>query len=69
MDTLFNIEPTKPTKLEQARRALADAERELEIVEGRSCEDYAPYERAVQRCAEIVAEEEKRILEITKQQP
>tara|TARA_R110000868_G_scaffold179420_2_gene419444 strand:+ start:1014 stop:1220 length:207 start_codon:yes stop_codon:yes gene_type:complete len=29
MDSLFNIEPTKPTPLQSARRALADAEREL----------------------------------------
>jgi len=50
-------------QLEQARRALADAERELEIVEGRSCEDYSPYERAVQRCAEIVKQEEAAALE------
>ena len=53
-DSLFNIEPTKPTPLQSARRALADAERELELVEGRNCEDYGPYERAVNRYAELV---------------
>ena len=54
MDSLFNLEPTKPTPLQSARRALADAERELELVEGRNCEDYGPYERAVNRYAELV---------------
>ena len=54
MSELFNIEPTKPTPLQSARRALADAERELELVEGRNCEDYGPYERAVNRYAELV---------------
>ena len=54
MSDLFNIEPTKPTPLQSARRALADAERELELVEGRNCEDYGPYERAVNRYAELV---------------
>ena len=29
MSDLFEIEPTKPTPLQSARRALADAEREL----------------------------------------
>ena len=53
-DDLFNLEPTKPTPLQSARRALADAERELELVEGRNCEDYGPYERAVNRYAELV---------------
>ena len=54
MDSLFNIEPTKPTPLQSARRALEDAERELELIEGRNCEDYGPYERAVNRYAELV---------------
>ena len=54
MSELFNLEPTKPTPLQSARRALADAERELELVEGRNCEDYGPYERAVNRYAELV---------------
>lgn len=58
-DELFQTEPTKPTPLQAARRALADAERELELVEGRNCEDYGPYERAVARFAALVAEEEK----------
>ena len=62
-DTLFNIEPTKPTKLEQARRALADAERELakarESVENGEDIGTTDYERAVDRFAVLVAEEEK----------
>jgi len=67
MDSLFEIEPTKPTKLQAARRALADAERELGLIEGRNCEDYGPYERAVQRCAEIVKAEELAELNNSKQ--
>ena len=67
MDSLFNIEPTKPTKLQSARRALADAERELELVEGRNCEDYGPYERAVNRYAELVKSLEIAELERSKQ--
>jgi hypothetical protein len=66
-DTLFNIEPTKPTKLEQARRALADAERELAAAIERTGGDDCPdYERAVDRFAALVAEEERRELEVSK---
>ena len=67
MSELFNIEPTKPTPLQSARRALADAERELELVEGRNCEDYGPYERAVNRFTELVKAEELAELERSKQ--
>ena len=66
-DDLFNLEPTKPTPLQSARRALADAERELELVEGRNCEDYGPYERAVNRYAELVKSLEIAELERSKQ--
>ena len=59
MNELFNIEPTKPTKLEQARRALADAERELAAeIERTGNEDCPDYERAVNRFAELVKAEE-----------
>ena len=67
MSDLFNLEPTKPTPLQSARRALADAERELELVEGRNCEDYGPYERAVNRYAELVKSLEIAELERSKQ--
>ena len=56
-DELFHLPPSQPTPLQSARRALADAERELEIIEGRNCEDYGPYERAVNRYAELVKAE------------
>ena len=66
-DSLLQTEPTKPTPLQSARRALADAERELELVEGRNCEDYGPYERAVNRFTELVKAEELAELERSKQ--
>jgi hypothetical protein len=76
MNELFNIEPTTPTKLEQARRALADAERELAAAVERDLpenelgnSEIDDYQRAVDRFAALVVEEEKRALEITKQQP
>jgi len=76
MNELFNIEPTKPTKLEQARRALADAERELAAAIERDLpenelgnSEIDDYHRAVDRFAALVAEEEQRVLEISKQQP
>jgi hypothetical protein len=66
----LNIPETKPTKLEQARRALADAERELakarESVENGEDIGTTDYQRAVDRFAALVAEEEKRELEISK---
>jgi len=76
MNELFNIEPTKPTKLEQARRALADAERELAAAVERDLpenelgnSEIDDYQRAVDRFAALVVEEERRALEIFKQQP
>jgi hypothetical protein len=57
-DELFNLTPSKPSKLQQARTLLVDAELELILAEGRNCEDYAPYERAVNRFAELVKAEE-----------
>jgi len=76
MNELFNIEPTNPTKLEQARRALADAERELSAAIERDLpenelgnSEIDDYQRAVDRFAALVVEEEKRALEISKQQP
>jgi hypothetical protein len=60
MDTLFTIEPTKPTKLQAARRALADAEEALKGAQWlyNDLEELVPYDRAVERCAEIVKQEE-----------
>jgi len=57
MDSLFNIEPTKPTPLQAARRALADAElhysSERELWKENSIE-LEPALRAVNRFAELV---------------
>ena len=55
MDSLFNIEPTKPTPLQSARRALADAERELAECDN---EDAPVFVRAVNRFTELVKAEE-----------
>jgi hypothetical protein len=66
MDSLFEIEPTKPTKLQAARRALADAEREFEDCAN---EDAPAFLRAIERCAEIVKQEEAAELNNSKQQP
>jgi len=52
MDSLFEIEPTKPTKLQAARRALADAVAEYDAALERCGGDDASlgdYERAVNR--------------------
>jgi ribosomal protein L37AE/L43A len=60
-DTLFNIEPTKPTKLQAARLALADAVAEYDAALERCGGDDASlgdYERAVNRFAELVKAEE-----------
>ena len=59
-DSLFNLEPTKPTPLQSARRALAESEKALRDAIERYGDDadYNAYERAVQRCAEIVKAEE-----------
>jgi len=74
MDSLFNIEPTKPTKLQAARRALADAERELadaierdlpEGDDGKS--EIDDYERAADRFAQLVRDEEAAELKLSKQ--
>lgn len=55
MDSLFNIEPTKPTPLQSARRALAFAERELAECDN---EDKPVFVRAVNRFTELVKAEE-----------
>ena len=55
MDSLFNLEPTKPTPLQAARRALTDAERELAEC---SNEDTPVFVRAVNRFTELVKAEE-----------
>jgi hypothetical protein len=69
-DTLFNIEPTKPTKLQAARRALADAVAEYDAALERCSGDDADlvsYERAVQRFTELVKAEELAELNNSKQ--
>jgi len=70
-DTLFNIEPTKPTKLQAARRALADAERELAKAQDSICPiagSLPPeYQRAVDRFAQLVRDEEAAELNNSKQ--
>tara|TARA_R110000868_G_scaffold47153_1_gene155042 strand:- start:58 stop:270 length:213 start_codon:yes stop_codon:yes gene_type:complete len=61
MDSLFNIEPTKPTKLQAARRALEDAVTEyVAAIErcGGDDADLVSYERAVNRFSELVKREE-----------
>jgi hypothetical protein len=75
-DTLFNIEPTKPTKLQAARRALADAERELAAAIERDLpenelgnSEIDDYQRAVNRFAELVKAEELSEMNNSKQQP
>ena len=74
MDSLFNIEPTKPTPLQSARRALADAERELAAAIERDLQENElghseidDCERAVIRFVEIVKAEELAELERSKQ--
>jgi len=69
-DTLFNIEPTKPTPLQAARRALADAVAEYDAALERCGGDDASlgdYERAVNRFAELVKASELAELNNTKQ--
>lgn len=65
MDSLFNIEQTKPTPLQSARRALADAERELAAAIERDLpenelgqSEIDDFERAVNRFAELAEAEE-----------
>ena len=60
-DELFQTEPTKPTPLQSARRALADAVSEYEAALercGGDDADLVSYERAVQRFTELVKAEE-----------
>jgi len=64
MNELFQITETKPTKLQAARRALADAEREFEDCAN---EDAPAFLRAIERCAEIVKQEEAAELNNSKQ--
>jgi len=67
-DTLFNIEPTKPTKLQAARRALADAERELaKAEEEKDTLAIDCNRRAVNRFSELCKAEELSELNNSKQ--
>jgi len=67
-DTLFNIEPTKPTKLQAARRALADAERELaKAEEEKDTLAIDCNRRAVNRFSELCKAEELAELNNSKQ--
>jgi len=69
-DTLFNIEPTKPTKLQAARRALEDAVAEYDAALERCGGDDASlgdYERAVNRFEQLVLAEEIAELNNSKQ--
>jgi hypothetical protein len=70
MNELFEITETKPTKLQAARRALADAVAEYDAALERCGGDDASlgdYERAVDRFAELVKAEELAELNNTKQ--
>lgn len=65
MSDLFEIDPTKPTPLQSARRALADAEKELAAAVERNLpenelgqSEIDDYERAVNRFSELVKAEE-----------
>lgn len=60
MNELFQITETKPTKLQSARRALADAEKELKDAQWlyNDGSELIPYERAVNRFSELVKAEE-----------
>jgi hypothetical protein len=70
MDTLFTIEPTKPTKLQAARRALEEAEHALlNSVEIGDSYTISHAQRAVNRFAELVKAEELAELNNSKQQP
>ena len=67
MSELFNIEPTKPTPLQAARRALADAERELaKAEEEKDTLAIDCCRRAVNRFSELCKAEE--IAELNKLQ-
>lgn len=72
-ESLFNIEPTKPTKLQSARRALADAEKELAAAIERDLpenelgqSEIDDCQRAVNRFTELVKAEELAELERSK---
>ena len=68
MDSLFNIEPTKPTNLQAARRALADAERELaKAEEEKDTLSIDCCRRAVNRFEQLCKAEELAELERSKQ--
>ncbi|CAB4172167.1 hypothetical protein UFOVP930_52 [uncultured Caudovirales phage] len=69
-DSLFNLEPTKPTPLQAARRALADAERDYNTMRDQwkdNSVEIEPYRRAVNRFAELVKASELAELNNTKQ--
>ena len=67
MDSLFNIEPTKPTKLQAARRALLEAEHALlNSVEIGDSDTISDAKRAENRFTELVKAEE--IAELNKLQ-
>ena len=68
MNELFETPPSKPSKLESARRALADAQIEYAaaIENGEEPLVVASYLRAVNRFTELVKAEEKAQLERTK---
>ena len=58
MNELFHLPPSQPTPLQSARRALAEAEAELKLLQERNGDDdYTAYERAVNRYAELVKAE------------
>jgi hypothetical protein len=59
MNELFQITETKPTKLQSARRALADAEKELAASIENGNHDTQDCQRAVDRLTALVAEEER----------
>ena len=68
MNELFNIEPTKPTKLQAARRALEEAEHALlNSVEIGDSDTISDAQRAVNRFAELVKAEEIAELNNSKQ--
>jgi len=68
MDSLFEIELTKPTKLQAARRALADAERELaKAEEEKDTLAIDCNRRAVNRFSELCKAEEIAELNNSKQ--
>jgi len=70
MDSLFQIEPTKPTKLQAARRALEDAVAEYDAALercGRADAIREDRERAVNRFEHLVLVEEIAELNNSKQ--